>query len=165
MSVFLLNMLDLLLYFREKKMLRIKPITKNNIHDFSGTSYDKMSIEQKKRMIMGSIDKVHEGSFFEFFVVYDDNKVLGFMSLLAHSKHIISCSPEIKKEFRGKGFGKAAETLALKYAKDKGFTIAVATVNDDNNASISLHEKLGFELAKKYHNKKGLLMRYYIKLL
>lgn len=87
------------------------------------------------------------------------------MSLYAHSKHIISCAPEIKEEFKNKGFGFSAETSALKYAKEKGYTIAFASVEDNNKASIALHEKLGFEMAKQYSNKKGKTMRFYIKAL
>lgn len=144
-------------------MIHLKPINIDNINDFIGTSYDKMTFEEKQNMILESINKSHNNQYFEFLVVYKNDIVIGFMNLFAHSKHIISCGPTIKDEFQGKGFGFEAETLALKYAREKGFTIAVGGVDENNVASIKLHEKLGFELDRKYSNKQGRTIRLYIK--
>lgn len=144
-------------------MIHINPINMNNIDDFIGTSYDKMSFEEKHNLILESINNVHNNQYFEFLVVYKNDIVIGFMNLFAHSKHIISCGPTIKDEFRCKGFGFEAETLALEYAKEKGFTVAVGGVDENNMASIKLHEKLGFELDRKYCNKQGRTIRLYIK--
>ncbi len=146
-------------------MIHLKPITLDNISDLKGTSYDPMSFEQKQNMIEESINKIHNERYFEFLVVYDGDTVIGFMNLFAHSKHIISCGPEIKVEFQKKGFGFLAETKALEYAKNKGYTIAVGGVDENNTASIALHEKLGFELDRKYLNRQGRTIRVYIKAL
>lgn len=146
-------------------MIYLKPITQDNINDFLGTSYDAMSFEQKQNMIDESINKIHNGFYFEFLVVYENDVVIGFMNLYAHSKHIISCGPTIKEEYKNKGFGFSAETMALKYAKGKGYTIAVGDVDEGNAASIALHEKLGFEMDRKYVNKQGRTIRLYIKAL
>ncbi len=146
-------------------MIQLKPISLHNIDDFNGTSYDKMSFHEKKSMILESINKIHNNQYFEFLVVYKDDTVIGFMNLFAHSQHIISCGPAIKENFQGKGFGFEAERLALKHAKEKGFTIAVGGVDENNMASIKLHEKLGFELDRKYSNNQGRTIRLYIKAL
>ena len=58
-----------------------------------------------------------------------------------------------------------ARKTALEYAKEKGYTAAVGDVRDDNTASIALHEKLGFEMDRKYVNKQGRTVRVYIKAL
>lgn len=144
-------------------MIYLKPITIDNINDFKNTSYDMMTLAQKEEMITESIHKIHNNMYFEFLVVYKNDVVIGFMNLFAHSKHIISCGPTIKDEYKRKGFGFEAERLALKYAKDKGFTIAVGGVDSTNTASIKLHEKLGFELEREYLNKQGRTIRLYIK--
>ena len=70
-------------------MIYLKPITYDNINDFTGTSYDKMSFEDKHNLIEESINKIHNGQYFEFLVVYDNDTIVGFMNLYAHSKHII----------------------------------------------------------------------------
>ncbi len=146
-------------------MIYLKPIDFCNINDFVGTSYDNMSAEEKRNMIMESISKTHNKQYFEIFVVYKNDIVIGFMNLFAHSKHIISCGPAIKEEFQGNGYGFEAQSLALQYAKKNGFTIAVGGVDENNTASISLHEKLGFELDRKYKNNQGRIIRLYIKAL
>ena len=146
-------------------MISLKPITYDNIHDFDGTNYASMSFEEKQQLIDESMNKTHNGSYFEFLVVSYNNTVVGFMNLFAHSAHIISCGPEIKKDFQRKGLGFLAESMALEYAKNIGFTIAVGGVDDHNAASIALHEKLGFELDRKYKNNNGRTIRVYIKAL
>ena len=52
------------------------------------------------------------------------------MNLFFHFKHIISCGPEIKECFQNKGFSFLSESLALAYAKEKGYTIAVGGVDE-----------------------------------
>ena len=146
-------------------MIILKPITYDNLHDFDGTEYGSMPLEERKRLIDESINQNHNGSYFEFLVVYQDDTVFGFMNLFAHSAHIISCGPEIKEAFRKKGLGFLAEAMALDYAKKNGYTIAVGGVDDHNTASIALHEKLGFEMDRKYQNKQGRWIRLYIKAL
>ncbi len=146
-------------------MICLKPIDLDNINDFSGTSYDKMSFKQKQDMIIESINKIHNDSYFEILAVYQNDTIVGFMNLFPHSKHIISCGPEIKEYFQNKGIGFLAETLALKYAKKKGYTIAIGNVDENNTASIALHEKLGFELDREYSNKHGRTIKLYIKAL
>lgn len=146
-------------------MLYLKPINYDNIKDFDGTDYSAMTFEERKTLIEESKNQIHNGAYFEFLVVYNDNTVIGFMNLFAHSTHIISCGPEIKADFKKKGFGFLAETMALEYAKEKGYTIAVGGVDDNNTASIALHEKLGFEMDRKYINRQGRTIRIYIKAL
>ena len=146
-------------------MIVLKPICSDNINDFNETSYNGMSSKQKQDMITESINKIHNGAYFELLAVYENDLIIGFMSLFAHSKHIISCGPVIKKSFQNKGFGFSAETSALEYAKSRGYTIAVGGVDESNAESIALHEKLGFEMDRKYINKQGRTIRLYIKAL
>lgn len=111
-------------------------------------------------MISESMQQSHGSLYFEVLAACEDNAVVGFTSLSARSEHIISCSPAIKTQHQGQGLGFAAETQALAYAKRKGYTIAVATIDEQNAASIALHEKLGFELAKQYRSKQGTFRLY-----
>ncbi len=146
-------------------MLYLKPITIDNINDFTDTEYDAMPLVKKQDLIKSSTKKNYNGQYFEFFVIYSENIVIGFINLYSHSKHIISCSPTIKAQYQKKGFGFIAEKMALDYASKNGYTVAVGAVPDDNSASISLHEKLDFEFDRVFYNKNGRLMRNYIKVL
>lgn len=127
------------------RMIELRPVTEKNVMDFTDTSYFDMPVEERLNMIRESMQKSHEGAYFEILAVYEDDSVVGFMSLFARSAHIISISPEIKKTDRGKGYGFLGEREALQYAKHLGYTMAAASVRKDNPASIELHKKLGFE--------------------
>ncbi len=144
-------------------MLALIPVTEKNLPDFIGTSYETMPDEEKLKMIKESVGKEHNGRYFELFAVYDGEKAVGLMNLFAHSPNVISVGPEIKREQRGRGYGFAAEKLALEYAKEAGYKIASASVREDNAASVALHEKLGFEVIFRCFNKSGKPIRIYLK--
>jgi len=144
-------------------MIHLKPVSYDCIHDFEDTTYSKMSSDEKRQMIEDSICKEHNGKYFELLAVCDDDRIVGFMNLCAHSAHIVSIGPEIKISFQRSGFGFRGETQALQYAKHEGYTIAIAIVREDNSASIALHEKLGFEVGAHTISKSGNPVRIYLK--
>ena len=146
-------------------MLSLAPITVDNIPDLEDTSYAEMSDEEKRRMVRESRCRRHDGAYFELFSVSDDGQIVGFMNLYARSDRTISIGPEIKKRLQGRGYGFAAETLALDHARQMGCSSAVAEVREDNAASIALHEKLGFSCVDRRINQHGNPVRVYIKAL
>ena len=76
-------------------------------------------------------------------------EVVGFFNVDAQSDKDISIAPEIKAQYRRKGFGEKGLILALKKAKELGYERALATIVENNAASINLHKKLNFEFVKK----------------
>ena len=144
-------------------MVHLQPITDENVSDLAGTSYDGMPCDEKLRMIADSLRKEHNGSYFELLAVYDEDLLVGFMNLYAHSAEIVSIGPEIKQMYRRRGYGYLGEMQALRYAKDAGFSVAVANVREDNQASIALHEKLGFAVGAHCFSKSGKPIRVYVK--
>lgn len=144
-------------------MLVLVPISIESIPDFEDTSYSAMTDEDKRRMVQESRAKRHDGAYFEMLSVLDGDKAVGFMNLYARSANRISIGPEIKKRYQRQGYGCQAETLALQYAKQLGYTEAVAEVREENAASIALHEKLGFLLTGLCCNKHGNTVRLYRK--
>ena len=146
-------------------MICLQPVTVENLGDFAGTSYDDMSREEKLAMIGESLRREHEGSYFELLAVCDGDRIVGFMNLCAHSAHIISISPEIKRELRARGYAFLGETQALRYAAERGYTIAVAGVREDNAASLALHRKLGFEEGAQVLSRTGKPLRFCVRTL
>jgi L-amino acid N-acyltransferase YncA len=59
-------------------------------------------------------------------------------------KYSIEHSVYIRKEARGKGIGKLLLTELCREAESQGFHTMVAGIDSENQASIHLHEKLGF---------------------
>lgn len=146
-------------------MLQLVSVSLDSIPDLEDTSYAEMPADDKRRMVQESREKIHDGAYFELLAVSDDDRIVGFMNLYARSAHIISIGPEIKRRFRGQGYGCRAEMLALNYALQMGFTLAAANVREDNAASIALHEKLGFEVAAHCLSRHGNPVRVYVKAL
>ena len=146
-------------------MLCLTPISFGSISELEDTSYAQMSDPDKRRMVRESMDKTHDGAFFEMLAVSDSGTIVGFMNLYARSERTISVGPEIKRRFRRQGYGFSGEMLALDYAREMGYAVAVADVREENAASIALHEKLGFEVGTRCLSKNGNPVRVYIKAL
>ena len=106
------------------------------------------------------------GRFFRFFLVRAEGELVGTVSLYQHEGHIVSAGPEIFTPFRRRGYAFAALTQAYAYAKERGFRLAQAQIRTDNEASIRLHEKLGFLCSwEQLTNRKGNEVRIYSKIL
>ena len=146
-------------------MISLRPIEYVDAPVLDGSEYGAMSADERLEMITSSLAKSHDGLYFEFFIVTADDAVVGFMNVCAHSKHIISVGPEIKPEYKRRGYAYEAEKIVLEMMKQKGFTIATATVLSDNVGSNALQKKLGFEVDRTYINKHGHEAFAYIKAL
>ena len=144
-------------------MIELYPVSEKNVTDFADTSYAEMTAEERLSMIRESMQKEHEGAYFEILAVYNKDQIVGFMNLFAHSEHVISICPEIKRSFRGRCFGFLGEREALRYAKSRGYTVATASVRKDNPASIALHKKLGFEEREERLSRNGKPIYVFIK--
>ena len=102
--------------------------------------YPDLSAETSEEMASG----YKNGHFSRFFLVYADGELVGTVSLYQHSGYIVSAGPEIFPQFRRRGYAYEAMRQAYDYAKEHGFLLAQAQIRTDNEASIRLHEKLGF---------------------
>ncbi len=125
-------------------------------------------MEKTDSMIEEWNSGLFNGTYFEIFAVQndEDDSVVGTVSLYEHSKSIISIGPEIFKEYRRRGFARVAMMEAMRIAKQKGYKIALQQIRTDNNASIKLHESLGFERDTYiYKNRKGNDVFIYLKII
>lgn len=144
--------------------LELVPISLQDVDCFDGTEYENLTIEKRTELIENSKNGCYNSQFFKFFLLKLDDEVVGFMNVCARSKSVISIAPEIKKCYRRKGYGKKGVLLALTKAEELGYKIAMATVVEENIASIKLHEKLGFERVYNYE-KKGKNLILFLKLI
>ena len=125
-----------------------------------------MSMNEIKDLFAKWQEKEFEGKYFEMFYVVKDNEIVGMISLYKHSESVISCGPEIFECYRKQGIAEEAMMLAMDIAKAKGYKLVSQQIRLDNTASISLHNKLGFETdGYIYKNKKGNDAVIFIKLL
>ena len=100
--------------------------------------------------------KEHNGRYAEILAAVDGTQVVGLINFYQHSERIISIGPETFSDYRRRGYAFEAMNAALSLAKEKGYTIALNQVRTNNEASLALHRKLGFELDDyEYINRKG----------
>lgn len=146
-------------------MIALRNFTYSDIQQLQKL-YNDMSQADLQTLIKTWNKKIHEENYFEMYAIEDNGVIVGQASLYGRSIHIVSCGLELYPSYRGKGYGLSAYGELLEFAKQKGFTIAVAQVKSDNTASIALHKKMGFEAEDyTYTNKKGNPIYYFIKTL
>lgn len=120
--------------------------------------YQTMTEDEIRKMLADWYTMKHDSRYFEMFAVCDGNEIVGEISLYHHSKSSISIGPTIYESFRRQGYGKQAMSLAILRARELGYRILIQQVRCDNEASIALHNSLGFELDGNgyvYKDRKG----------
>ena len=109
-------------------------------------------------------EKVYADKYFEMFAVIKDGEIVGSISLYQLSKSIVSCGPEVFKNYRKQGIGRDAMLLVMDIAKNMGYKVVSQQIGRNNAASIALHKKLGFETDEYiYKNRKGNDVLIYVK--
>ena len=119
-------------------------------HQYSG-----MSEDQVKILISQWNTKQYSGQYFEQLAIIVDKQVVGYVSLMDQADGIVSEGVEIYTPYRRRGFAYQALTLLIQYARDLGYRTITAQIRQDNAASLSLHEKLGFIITDHFINKRG----------
>ena len=128
--------------------------------------YPDMSADEIAEMISEWNTCLYGGRYFEMFAVISDGRPVGSVSVYEHTPSSCELGPDIFPAERSKGYASAAIKLALEHAAEKGYRLVLQQVRADNEASIKLHEKLGFEkLDSVYRNRKGNEVLLYIKVL
>ena len=123
-----------------------------------------LNLDGAKNLINEWNTQIFDGKHFEMFAIISNETVVGMISMYEHSKSVISIGPEIFKEYRRKGFAKAAMEKAIAIAQRQHYAIVLQQVQINNEASIKLHESLNFERDNAiYKNKKGNDIYLYLK--
>ena len=123
-----------------------------------------LNLDGAKNLINEWNTQIFDGKHFEMFAIISNETVVGMISMYEHSKSVISIGPEIFKEYRRKGFAKAAMEKAISIAQRQHYAIVLQQVRINNDASIKLHESLNFEKdIAIYKNEKGNDIYLYLK--
>ncbi len=98
----------------------------------------------------------YSGKFFTMYAVEFRGTIVGTCSLFAHSESVVSIGIEIFPRYRRKGFAAESMARAADICRAKGYVIVCQQIGSNNEASIALHKKLGFESDYyPYINRKG----------
>ena len=147
-------------------MVLLRNFADNDAEEFQLKQNTNMSLEEIKAMFTQWKEKDYARRYFEMFAVIKDAEIVGTISLYQHSMNIVSCGPEIFECYRKQGLGEQAMLLAMDIAKIKGYKMVFQQIRVTNVASISLHDKLGFETSEQiFKNRHGNEVLIYIKML
>lgn len=109
---------------------------------------------QSKEAITDQIEKEGYG----YYLLLDQGVIAGFISIKIEEKEIPSLFLSkfyIRKECRGKGFGKAAMGFLEAVCKENKLKKIWLTVNRNNSNSINIYEKFGFKKIRTQVNDIG----------
>lgn len=136
-------------------MISIRNFTEYDVMTLKQLQYTNLEESEIIDIIRKWETKEYQGKYFEMFAVVDNENIVGYISIMEHSKNIISYGVNIYDRYRRKGYAQSGSKLVFGYAKNRGYKIAISQVRVDNAASLGLHVKLGFDIDHKYVNSKG----------
>jgi L-amino acid N-acyltransferase len=98
----------------------------------------------------------HSGAHPAVVAVSDQGEVVGFGSLSPYRPRAaystsVEDSVYVAEEFQGQGIGRAVLEELLRLAEAHGFHAVLARIAGDNEASVALHVRCGFELIGTEH--------------
>lgn len=139
-----------------KELLYVKPLSTEDLPFLSGTGYASMPENAKQKMLSDSqVKRYPDGNYFEMFSVREGNNVIGFVSLYSKEPGVVSIGLDIREQYRCQGYGTRSAGLIAELLAEKGFVAIRNTVRTDNESSIRLHKKLGFDCMDRYTTERG----------
>lgn len=84
-------------------------------------------------------------SGYQYFIIREDDKSIGYLSIISRVSDLFLSKIYIKSDERGKGFARKAIQFVENLAKGKGLKKITLTVNKNNINSIKAYEKIGFK--------------------
>ena len=124
-------------------MIELKPISEE-FTELLSVNYN-MSLDEVNGLILQSNSELHKDKFFKMYAVLNEKVCIGTITLYEHSSSVVSIGPDIFEAYRQCGYATEAMKAAMEIARAKGYKIVCQQIRTNNNASIKLHEKLGFE--------------------
>lgn len=118
-------------------------------------AYQGCMVDDLLPMLQSSQRRCHEGRYYEQFAICADGRLAGLASLYAHGNGEVSDGVEVFPPFRRCGYAGRALHCLEELARLKGYELLTAQVRTDNAASIALHTRCGFVIARTYVNRRG----------
>ena len=126
-------------------MISLRHFTEDDAEIIRQKQWPDLSTEEIVSIINDWKTLKYEDKYFEMLAIVADDEIVGYISLMEHSKSVVSLGIEIYADERNKGYATAAMAQACKIAADRDYKIIQDQVRIDNKPSIALHEKCGFE--------------------
>jgi phosphinothricin acetyltransferase len=134
----------------ESDLELVKKIYDYYIENSTATYYtEKISIEELREFIPVEHKK------YKSFLIIIDHECCGFCYISQYKKRqaydrTAELSLYLKSEYTGRGIGKVVLEHLEKVAKDNGISVLIGIISGDNENSIKLFEKNGYEKCAHY---------------
>jgi phosphinothricin acetyltransferase len=126
-------------------MIRLREFEQSDAAVLKQKQMQDADLSEVEEMIRAWQTKTHRGKRFEMLAITEGDAVVGIVSLYERSRSAASVGIEIFFDERGKGYAEEGMRRILERAKVLGYSLILDQVAANNQPSISLHEKLGFE--------------------
>ena len=144
-------------------MISIRHFTEHDAAIIQQKQYTETPTADIHKMISEWETNTCQGRFFEMFAITSDDTIIGSVSLYEHSKSVVSIGVEVYPDQRRNGYAAKGMRLIMDHARNLGYRIVQDQVRTDNQASIALHNRLGFETdGYVFKNKKGKDVLFYL---
>tara|TARA_Y100000310_G_C20576988_1_gene760956 strand:+ start:852 stop:1328 length:477 start_codon:yes stop_codon:yes gene_type:complete len=140
-------------------MISIRKVTKKNFRDFKHLytegrrSFVRFRDEEDNWTLKP--ERFLEGDKYFAYVLYKDGRVIAYLAnVLDFKKKGVAKlhAGEVKKKFRGRGYGIKINRFVIKKMKEKGYKKIVVRTWSSNQASQGMFKKLGFEKYRTIKN-------------
>jgi phosphinothricin acetyltransferase len=135
---------------KEADLELVKEIYDYYIENSTATYYtEKISVDELREFIPVQHKK------YKSFLIKVDNELCGFCYISQYKKRqaydrTAELSLYLKPEYTGRGIGKIALEYLEKVAKNNGISVLIGIISGDNESSIKLFEKNGYEKCAHY---------------
>ncbi|CAM4228121.1 ribosomal protein S18 acetylase RimI-like enzyme [Paenibacillus endophyticus] len=102
----------------------------------------------KYQSISAITDQIdHQG--YEYYFIHNGESVVGYLSVREEEGKLFLSKFYISKEHRGRGYASHASAFLEQLCKDRNLSHIWLTVNRDNESSIAIYEKKGFQIVQE----------------
>ena len=136
-------------------MVILRSFTQDDWPVLKQHQYPGMTEVECKKLISEFRSGSYNGNPVYILAVQSGDTIVGYVSLLGQSDQAASEGIEIYIPYRRNGYGYHALNLLFDFAKQHGYLAITAQIRKDNEASLALHHKLGFEILSEFINKRG----------
>ena len=137
-------------------MISLRPFTAHDAAGIRQNQYPEIPISDIQRMIAEWETRSYQGKRFEMYAITVDDVVVGSVSLYERTKSVASIGVEVYPSERRNGYASEVMKLIINRVRTLGYRVILNQVRTDNEASIVLHKRLGFETdGTVYRNAKG----------
>ena len=130
--------------------LKIEKLKKEYIEDVLTIEQSLLGTGQRE-----GIEKTLTGSNLEYFVLFENEKIVGFFELSVIAPEAELFDIAVKKDSQGKGYASFMMQFLVEYLKEKQCDTIFLEVNKMNVKAVKLYEKFGFKTYAERKNYYG----------